>query len=432
MAAMAVVLAVGGCASEGGARVALLADVGTAPPATRPAVHLSSAETARAALEFAARMEKLHSDAAYIDKVATRMRGNLVAETVFLSEQKDAEIAARAASLLSFNAAVNRFLIEAEQQPDATKRDAWIAWGLSAAHVQQVAAVYDEDPDVRLEAALTLAHDPAPQNDALLAALVRDEEAEVAVRTMDAIWDRAPSQVLIDALWDRGISYAFKQLGISTEGNAGSPGPRVAANARVITVRGQAIAVGNNPYAEANNASVASLAVDLLVRLNDDRVRTKVNDLFVKLMPPRVEPGIFVRALSPTYGQPAESFSRLVAAYHPVQALPAMLAVLKAGGQDGYTNDVNGQQYRGSSRIDLMALALPMMSETPEDYGLVKLSMWGNRWMLAGTEEDEEKAVDKVLAFWKEHYRQFGASTPDLPVVPAGGTRTIYRVGFRE
>jgi hypothetical protein len=166
----------------------------------------------------------------------------------------------------------------------------------------------------------------------------------------------------------------------------------------------------------------ASVAVDLLLAYNHDKVRSRVDTLFVALAPPNADRMALTRAMSPNYGDPALQLRRLVEAYNPPHALPCILAALGASGgsTDGYYSNMNGKNYRISSRIDLFSIAVEMLQESHDDYGLVRLNNWGNRWVFDGSEDEENKSVKKLLTFWKEHYQQFGAETPDLPTVSPG------------
>jgi hypothetical protein len=402
------------------ARVSLLADLGpAAPPTTQPAVLIDVRPTALAAVNLAEHMARVGNDARYVRTIGALFSDALVRETVVLMQQTDPETRARAAQVISFNAAMNRFLAEAMTDTDPAARDAWIRWGLSPDHMKQVAAVYDNDPATRVMAARDLAGVPGPEVDHLLAILIRDPDREVALRAIDSAWDRAPGDAIVDALWEKGVLLGLRQIGV----NYGLPGLTTALGNdtppvnRTIIVRGRAFPVGMDQQDTANRMADASIAVDLLLAYNHDKVRARIDNLFIALAPPHGDRQALTRAMSPNYGDPALQLRRLVEAYSPPHALPSILAALGAAGgnSDGYTTNMNGRNYRISSRIDLFAIALDMLQESHDDYGLVRLNNWGNRWVFDGTEEEENKSVKKILEFWKEHYKQFGAESPDLP-----------------
>lgn len=432
--------ALAACGPHPIARVSLLADLSSpapapsaapfvpvsprAAPATRPASLIDVRPTALAAADLAAYMIRAANDAQYVRTVGDLFSNALVRETVVLMQQDDPEARARAAQVISFNAAMNRFLAEAMTDDDPASRDAWIRWGLAPENMKQVAEVYDSDIGTRVMAARNLARASGPQTDRLLAALIRDPDREVSLRAMDAAWDRTPNEDIIAALWEKGVLLGLRQMGVNSNipGLSSIGGPNNAQYNRTIIVRGRAVPVGMDQQDTANRMADASVAVDLLLAYNHDKVRSRVDTLFVALAPPNADRMALTRAMSPNYGDPALQLRRLVEAYNPPHALPCILAALGASGgsTDGYYSNMNGKNYRISSRIDLFSIAVEMLQESHDDYGLVRLNNWGNRWVFDGSEDEENKSVKKLLTFWKEHYQQFGAETPDLPTVSPG------------
>jgi hypothetical protein len=406
--------------------VTLLADL-PRPAATEPAVELDPRPAANAALSIAAQMTRSAAEAAYIRTLADAMSTTLMRENALLLQQDDPEIQARAARIVSFNAAIASFLADAmtDEDSDPAARNAWIRWGLSPEHMQQVAAAYDADVSVRVTAAASLAHVPGPEADRLLATLINDSDREVALRAIDAAWDRTPGDAVIDALLQKGILLGFQQMGVSPAQI--SAGKIVSAQyTRTIIIRGRAFPVTTDQIDLQNRMADAPIAVDLLLAYNSPKVRAKVDALFTALS--TADRSALARALSPNYGEPALEFRRLIEAYNPPHALPAIIAGVATPSVDGSYTNINGKMYRLSSRIDLFAIALDMLQESHADYRLVRLQNWGNRYLFDGSQEDEDKAVKKLLDFWKEHYKQFGAESPDLPKAAGGSTRTdIYR-----
>jgi hypothetical protein len=421
--------ALGACGPRPIARtpVALLADLPRSA-ATEPAVELDPRPAANAALSIAAHMSRSAAEAAYIRTLADALSATLMRENALLLQQDDPELQARAARIVSFNAAIASFLADAmtDESTDPAARNAWIRWGLAPEHMEQVAAVYAADVTVRATAAAALARTPGPEADRLLATLINDPDREVALRAIDAAWDRAPADRVIDALLQKGVLLGLQQMGVSTD-QFSSRGAVTPQYTRTIIIRGRAFPIANDQIDLQNRMADAPIAVDLLLAYNSPKVRAKVDALFTSLA--TADRSALARALSPNYGEPALQFRRLIEAYNPPHALPAIIAGVAAAGStnDGYYTSNNGKNYRVSARIDLFGIALDMLQESHADYGLVRLNNWGNRWVFDGDNGDEEKAVKKLLAFWKEHYKQFGADAPDLPKSTGTSTTPIYR-----
>jgi hypothetical protein len=402
-----------GCAAipqrgpKASAPVLLLAAVpaATEPAATQPVITLDARQAARAAIELAGRLQKLQADAAYVNGIAQRMRNELVQSTAELVRQGDIEVQLRATQVMGFDAAISQFLARAAAIDDPQKRDAFMEWGLRPGNVHLVAQAFDADPAVRAQVAATLAGRRGEQIDRLLAALLQDDDAEVVGRTIDAIWDRPLSGPLIDAVWDLVVAEQLQRVGVNFAELDGIASAAARAPVqRAITIRGRAFVVGENPYTQSTRQQLAPLAADLLLHADAPGVRDRLDALFVALAPPRSDGRALARAFSPNYnGDAALELQRLVEQYAPPHALPCLIALIQNSSiSDGYMNDINGKMYRMSSRIDVADLALALMHESPEDYGIVRLVNY-NRSAVPGQQEDEEKALKKVVAFWKTH-----------------------------
>ncbi len=439
------------CAGPALPRVALLADVAPSassqpepsaaaqPPATLPATfRFDVRPTAAAALTLTGQITKLTGDAQYVRNVADLLSQNLAQETALLMRQQDPEAAARAREVLDFNAALCAFLADALASPDTPERAAWIRWALAPAHMQLVAAVYGQEVNDRVQAARLLTDDRSPQADRLLAHLIGDDDREVSLRAIDSAWDRPPSVPLVNALWEKGVTLPLQLIGVAyRDPDARHPPLNPNQPQQVLIIRGQHVQIVNTNQAAYASAPDAGLAVDLLLRYNSPLVRAKVAQLFVALTPPNADTTSLARALSTEYGEAAVNARRLVAAYNPREALPHLLATLRAssGATGGYgTINMNGQNFMMAPQIDLLAISLEMMDQSPDDYGIVRLANYGNRWVFDGTLDDEAKSVKRLIAYWDAHYKDYGAATPDLPktagAVQGPMGRGMYRKGI--
>jgi len=289
------------------------------------------------------------------------------------------------------------------------KRQAMIEWGLKAENMMLVARAYSRKVEVRAEMPKELAKfkTDTANVDWMLLQLLNDDDREVSLKTVDAIWDRAITPEMVDALWSRASAYAMNQVR-----------PRQQKQ-RMVTVRGRTIQIYEQDQSY-NRTQDAELAAELLTKAKAPVIADRLNDVFTDLAATVNNPNDsrWRSLISTNYGgDSAKAMIRLIEAYKPKEAVPFMLKALNAPAQDGNdtTVDNNNEKVRYSSRIDAAALLISVSGQNKEDFNVRKYSNYGDRWMLKGSVAEENELVKKLNAWWRAHAKEYGAEVPPEP-----------------
>jgi hypothetical protein len=379
--------------------------------AIEAAVTNKAATPVEAVLNLAAALSKQGRNAAYLQQLTTVAQQRLSAQVIVLARERDPETAARAANVLAFMDAFSRFLADqvASESADA---EAIVAWGLEPGNVPLVAASYHRGETERSGASGALAQSGSKYADVLLARLIDDGDREVSIRAMDAAYDREPSEVLVDALLKKAILNTLRNSGISIEK---ATGPRNPAQGKQLQIRGRSFHI-NDAYIEFNRrAADGEVAVDVLLHYKSDLVKQRVGVLFEKII---AQGGAnAVRYLSsPNYGSTAVHATRIIQQYRPASLYAVLVGSLLAPSSGGNTQTINGQECYISARTEMIGYLVQLAELDPEHYNLTQMRNWGYGWMIKGGVKEEEKAAADLVAWWKVHYKEFGATTPEVKV----------------
>lgn len=311
---------------------------------------------------------------------------SLVRQLESLTLSSDPEAQARIAGLFEFQFGLTAWLLEANTMPEKERR-AMTEWGLLPGNVRLVAGAYARKPQERIAALKSLVKQSGPQVDWLLSQLMTDEDLEVTMATLDAVWERPLTEPMLDVLWNRAVVSSTQQF-------------RPRNNVRTFTVRGRPVQI----YEQAQPRSQEiDLIVDLLVQGRDPRVGDRLNAFFDEMMTTLREPNDYRwRMISSNFGDSGRVLMRLTEAYKPAKAMAFLMRSISNNSPDGYSTTVNNVQYRSSSRVEACAILLRMNNQNPEDFGIVKHPNMGNRYLLKGAEKEEEELIKKVQTWWKE------------------------------
>ncbi len=166
------------------------------------------------------------------------------------------------------------------------------------------------------------------------------------------------------------------------------------------------------------------VATDVLIAWKTPLVQAHLKALFDGLMAMHGGNGGYnvSTLLSPIYG--GSNLSRLVQAYHPKELVPFLLHAVMRSAPGGFSTNIGGEDYRWSPRIDALGMLVRVTEQEESDYGLVLLPQFGGRWLMKGGEPGEAASVKALRGWWKEHYKEYDAPSPELPeeeVAPGSG-----------
>jgi hypothetical protein len=376
-------------------------------------------QRANALLEVVSALHHNAAEVAYVSRIAELIQLNVAAQLRELAQVDDPEARLRLGQVLAFNEALSRFAIDMLALPPA-ERQSMLAWGLDPQNVTLVGRCWSRDPDTRVQAVRDLAARTEPQAERLLVQLLEDPDSSVAVPALEAAADRPPTEALVAVIWRRGIEYPMRSMGLNYgfDLNVGDRSPRRVAQpqTRTVYIRGRAIQVSSPAENYYRGALDASVATEVLVNYKSPLVEARLNRLFVALTDSTNDRyGYRVRVLSPNYGNMSVSLMRLVDAYRPKAFVPCLMVMATGTGSDAYTQMINNQSYRMSSRIDALGMLVKFTRQDTEGYGLGQNRMFGTRWAIAGDEKQEDAAFKKLRAWWAAHYKEYGVKDPKLP-----------------
>ena len=335
-----------------------------------------------------------------VQEVMLRIQQNLADQLQEMTGIPDLQAQAHVASLMEFDNALSRWALDALTLAEP-QRKAMLAWGLAPENFPLIARAYSRKTETRAAAAKDLAKLNNDNAIHILGQLLDDHDREVSLTAMDALWDKTPTPAIIDALWDRSVAMAMQQF---------RPRP---VNTKNINVHGRIVQVQDYDYNYYNiRMQDADVAVDVLNHMKSPLVATKLNELFTDFLNIKDANDYRWHLLSPNYGQGGLALSRLIDAYKPKTAVVFLVKSLRSNNNDGYNNQMNNIQYRLSSRIDSAALLLKITGQDPDDFKLKKTPNFGDRWVLEGTEKEEEAMIKKVEAWWKIHGNEYDPSVP--------------------
>jgi hypothetical protein len=343
-----------------------------------------------------------------VQEMMLKIQQNLAEQLQAMTMSPNVEAQAQVASLMEFNQALSRWAIDTLNLPPE-QRDAMLKWGLSKEGYPLVAQAYARDPERRAAAALALSKLKNASATGLLGMLLDDDDRFVSLSAMDALWDKPLSTAMVDSLWNKATAQVMQQY---------RQRPQKVKN---ITVHGRTIVVYEQQY-DGNRMQDADVAADVLINTKNPDVKDRLNNLLQDFLTNIKDPNDYRwRMLSPNNGDGGRILSRLIEAYKPKLAFTFVIRSLNSQMQDGYVNQINNLNYFQSSRVDAMGLFLKLTDQDPETFRVRKVANFGDRWMLqvdakpgdqAGAMKEEQKLAHKLLAWWAEHYKEFGAEEP--------------------
>jgi hypothetical protein len=310
---------------------------------------------------------------------------------------------------LEFQNGVLRWAMELLKLP-REKREQWLAFGMQPEVLPLVAKIYADRPAARREGVRGLARVEGSQATDLLAARVGDADRGVYVASMEALWDRPPTDAAVEALWQRAVV-----AGIAVYNRqAAARGDPIMFRGRVV---GEDIVNDNAQYRLAQDHAIAC---DVLVHLEAPQMAEKLLKMLGQIEEAYQAAAGLGGGVGPGGGgavatnvwmyagkqEPMKNLSRLVRAYKPREAMPMLYRIATGPMVQKSQGQVNGVKYFWSNRTWAMALLLEMGDRSPGELKLGKQALVGGMWTTA-SEAEEEQAVAEVKKWWGEQSYKF-------------------------
>ncbi len=166
--------------------------VHAAPPAesTQPAPTLSpQMDAALRQLTGGSYVERQKAMTAIQQALADQMRQMLAVD--------DPEARARVGGLLEFDDALVKWAMDSLKLP-AGERASQLNWGLKADIFPIIAKVYSSNTQTRVAGVKELGKIPGPEASSVLGRLIVDDQREVYLAAMEAVWDRPATPAVIE------------------------------------------------------------------------------------------------------------------------------------------------------------------------------------------------------------------------------------------
>ena len=331
---------------------------------------------------------------------------SLVDQVGELLKVNDPEAQEKIGTVLEFNDALQKWAIDSLKLP-AEERASQLKWGLKPEIFPIIANIYSTNAKTRAAGVKDLAKIPGPEASSVLARLILDEEREVYLAAMEAVWDRPATPAIIDALWNRAVLavLAYRDVGgvIPPSG---------------LQFRGQplgAVFAGN--YFAMTRVQDNGLATDVLVQLKGPLLSRKATDFLEQYEKGQVATAADPRNL--TYVQPLRNVYAIVEACKFQEALPILVKLASAKVGPSTSTTFNKKSIYWSNRTGALGAALVLLKQDPADYKVQKHPGGSNLWVTAN-QDDEDEAVQKLQDFWNKHKDEYvGAAATQSDTKPA-------------
>jgi hypothetical protein len=353
-----------------------------------------------------------------------------------LVSSEDPEVQSRLISLLQFNEGMTRWIIDTYKLP-AAERQAQLNFGLKAEMIPVLALAFSSEGEKRVEGIRELGKIEGPEATALLGRMLNDPDRAVYVAAMEAVWDRKPTQQIVDALWDRAVDAGFAVYGAA--------GARMVA--QNIKFRGRPIA--GTTYMDTSyvrRQQDAGIACEVLVNVKAPEVVEKLKGFLANYE--KAMDGTNPNANFWMYNSNTESMKnvyKLIDAYKSKEVLGALYKIATAPVRQRSQGAANRDKYFWSNRTTALATLVAGTDQKHEDYSLKRQTVAGGMWTTP-TEADEDAAVKKMQEWWAANGEKLtekapGATKeaagsqpakkvekPEAAVVPAGNGVIIHNV----
>ncbi len=351
------------------------------------------------------------SDYAERRKALKKVESHLAEEDVAWIKTQDAEAQEAIATALQFNQRLTPWLLEVIKLPDAQKKEQ-IDLLTSKELASILGGLFSVDAEQRITGVKKLATLHTPGVDLLLAHFLHDDEITVTVATMEGVWDRPPTEEVTQGLWDVGMA---RQLTAALSPPVAPATPKVTFRGEPLLAPGVAGRLNIVAISTGDKRLDAKAAREVLIHqqtpLLEKLVKKSLAD-FVDKLKAEDDPAGFFTSFPRKYAL-SDSLTQLATVSQTCKfksTLPLWVALAGVP----LTNDrrlvmvmVGGPAMPYTSvRTNGLITALLLSDQNPKDYGLEEDAGTSGVWH-AGNAAEEEAAVAKLQAWWKEKSSQY-------------------------
>ncbi|MCL2649269.1 MAG: hypothetical protein FWD61_20105 [Phycisphaerales bacterium] len=324
----------------------------------------------------------------------------------------DPETQARLTSLLQFNDGLARWMLDVMKLPP-DQRKSQLDFGLREDVLPAIAGIFSAETDKRVQGVKALGKFDAPEATAMLARLIDDTDRHVYIAAMEAVWDRKPTQAVVDALWQRAIDAGFT-------GYRSQPAP-IAANPMF---RGRVVAgstISNRIYIMPQDAAIAG---EVLAHLHSPLVGDKL-DAFMGTLETLTKNNPWLFNNNTEY---VKNMFRLVTEYKTPGSMRALYRLATTAAYQPMAGQVGNEKYYWSARTSPLAALIEATGQKPEDYRLKRIVVLGNVWAFPA-EKDENDAIKKLRDWMSANGQKLGlqdlAQPTTQPAIEETGSQKL-------
>ncbi len=171
----------------------------------------------------------------------------------------------------------------------------------------------------------------------------------------------------------------------------------------IINFHGRQINVmGNNGYNNGNFED-SSLAVDMLVHLKApdtaEKLKAFLADFAHQPLDNNNQNYYRFQMLLPNYGGAGQNFQRLIDAFQPKEIVGVYMRFITVQNINDGNNgeqDIGGKKYHYGTKVEMLYRVCKFSQQDPESYNLKHISQFGDRWVIEGTQKDEDAAATRI------------------------------------
>lgn len=341
------------------------------------------------------------------EKAVAQLQLALGQETRALLEVNDPEAQARIAEMLTYEQGLCSWAQDVLKLPKDKQKEA-LDFGLKPAVLPHVAGLYAKDVTRRVDAVKALSKLPDPAITDLLAKALDDPEQRVYVAAMEGVWDRPPTDAVVDSLWNRAIMAQFATMR-----------PQVVNRPpESLTFRGKSIQVidngDNSLYLRTQDNQ---LAADVLAHINAPQIGKRLQSLFEEVEAayakknPNGDQDVWM--YMPTQ-ESMKNASRLAEASKPKDAVPVLYRIATGPALQKSSGQISRQSFYWSNRTWALALTLKITGQSTDDWNLRIITSLSGMWTQP-SEADEKAALVKLRQWWTKDHDQWGGAEDTRP-----------------
>ncbi len=366
----------------------LLPAFAAAPPQIEtlsPAV--SEALKGMASEEFATR-EKAQKD----------IQSALAQQIKALLSTGNPETQSRLVSLMEFNDGLSRWAIEVLKLPNDA-RQAQLTWGTQPQTLDMIAKLYSTHSAQRIEGIKLLAKDDGAQAGVVFGRLLEDDMRAVYIAAMEAVWDRKPSEPLVNALFNRAVD-----SGLGVQGQPNNTAVMVAFRGRNL---GPTYENMNRPTLDSNIA--AEVLMNYKTPLLVEKLKSALNRIDEQLSDDNPHAAARAWSFLPST-EPVRNLYKLAENSQSRELIPVLLKLANSRVLTRSSGSMNAEKYFWSNRTAPLATVIQIVGQDAKDYKMKRLSTMNSTWV-SPTEAEEDATLKKFNEWWVKNSEKFGIET---------------------